>query len=218
MPQERSAEIIARIVHAAGVVFDREGFQSATTLRIQTLAGVSRGAFHHHFRTKRDLGDAVVARQTAFFAEAEAQGPANGLYTQALVDLSYRHCTALLTDPVIRASARLATEPGPYRCATSFRAPIDATVALLDAAREAGELIPGRNTFRIARCLTAWHTGTQILADAITRQHDLHDQVHAMWELSLPGIVLPGVLARLCLQPPPVNAQTVDERILLPVR
>jgi AcrR family transcriptional regulator len=52
----------ARIVEAARVLFNRHGFERVTIDDIMAAAGLTRGGFYHHFRTKEDLyGEAVAS-------------------------------------------------------------------------------------------------------------------------------------------------------------
>lgn len=52
----------ARIVEAARVLFNRHGFEGVTIDDVMAAAGLTRGGFYHHFRTKEDLyGEAVAS-------------------------------------------------------------------------------------------------------------------------------------------------------------
>ncbi|MBN1484376.1 MAG: TetR/AcrR family transcriptional regulator [Chloroflexia bacterium] len=53
--QQRSEETQAQILQAAGQLFAREGYDSASVADICRLAGVSKGAFYHHFQSKHAL-------------------------------------------------------------------------------------------------------------------------------------------------------------------
>jgi TetR/AcrR family transcriptional regulator, transcriptional repressor for nem operon len=55
----------ARILDAAAACFQREGYGGANIREIARIAGVTSGAFHHHFPTKKALGLAVLEERVA---------------------------------------------------------------------------------------------------------------------------------------------------------
>lgn len=69
--QQRSVDTRQRLLDAAVEVLDRHGYAGATTVRIQEVAGVSRGRLLHHFPARVDLLVAAVRHLTdARIAEA----------------------------------------------------------------------------------------------------------------------------------------------------
>ncbi len=203
--QDRAEQTVRRIVEAAGVVIDRDGYTGAATPEIQRRAGVSRGGFAHHFPTKADLGDAILARQHAYFrqvSERAESGPPPDLWLQALVDISYDYTYSIIRDPVMRAAVRLSTEPGPYQSADSYAAPLTAVTSVLESARQAGELQPYVIPAPVAQTLVGCFSGVQILSLALADREGLDQQVSAMWYVCMPGIARPDVFTRLRLNPP----------------
>src|SRR3954449_31039 len=63
--QERSETTTRQIVAAARARFRRDGFAATSIDAVVANAGVTKGAFYHHFETKDDLFEAV------FIAEHE---------------------------------------------------------------------------------------------------------------------------------------------------
>jgi AcrR family transcriptional regulator len=53
--QQRSVETKGKILKAAQDLFSRSGFESASVSEICALAGVSKGAFYHHFPSKQSV-------------------------------------------------------------------------------------------------------------------------------------------------------------------
>jgi AcrR family transcriptional regulator len=49
-----------RVLDAAAASFQMRGYHSTSTHDIVREAGITAGALHHHFRTKKDLGLAVI--------------------------------------------------------------------------------------------------------------------------------------------------------------
>ncbi|AIF48037.1 TetR/AcrR family transcriptional regulator [Dyella japonica] len=58
---EHKAQTRARIVESARRLFNRHGFQQVTIDQIMAEAGLTRGAFYHHFESKDELYAAAVA-------------------------------------------------------------------------------------------------------------------------------------------------------------
>ncbi|MFJ1590916.1 ScbR family autoregulator-binding transcription factor [Kitasatospora albolonga] len=203
--QDRAEQTVRRIVEAAGVVIDRDGYAGAATPEIQRIAGVSRGGFAHHFPTKADLGDAILARQHTYFrrvAERAESGPPPDLWLQALVDISFDYAYSIIRDPVMRAAVRLSTEPGPYQSAESYATPLSAVTSVLESARRAGEVQPHVDPASVALTLVGCFSGVQIVSLALADREGLDRQVSAMWSVCMPGVARPEVFTRLRLEPP----------------
>jgi AcrR family transcriptional regulator len=62
--QDRSRDTQARIMNAAITALVNDGYSGATTLRIQEIAGVSRGRLLHHYPSRDDLLVAAVSHLT----------------------------------------------------------------------------------------------------------------------------------------------------------
>lgn len=58
---EHKVQTRARIVESARRLFNRHGFQQVTIDQIMADAGLTRGAFYHHFDSKDELYAAAVA-------------------------------------------------------------------------------------------------------------------------------------------------------------
>jgi len=58
---EHKAQTRERIVHAARRLFNRHGFEQVSIDRVMSEAGLTRGAFYHHFDSKDELYAAAVA-------------------------------------------------------------------------------------------------------------------------------------------------------------
>ncbi len=53
--QQRSEETRAKIMESAVKLFSTQGYNKASVDDICTEAGISKGAFYHHFKTKQEL-------------------------------------------------------------------------------------------------------------------------------------------------------------------
>lgn len=58
---EHAIQTRARIVESARRLFNRHGFEQVTIDQVMAAAGLTRGAFYHHFRSKDELYAAAVA-------------------------------------------------------------------------------------------------------------------------------------------------------------
>ncbi|MFJ1802919.1 ScbR family autoregulator-binding transcription factor [Streptomyces sp. NPDC088180] len=205
---DRGEHTARRLVEAAGVVIDRTGYAGASTSEILRRAGVSRGALHHHFEGKEQLGNAILDRQHAFFRQISEQahaGPAPRVWLQALIDVSHLYTAGILEDPVLRAAVRLSIEPGPYLTAESYAGPLGAVTAVLESARAADELQDHVTPEEASRTIVGCYSGVQLLALALDERDALHQQVSALWALIMPGLARPAVLTRLRLSAPPAD-------------
>lgn len=63
--QRRSGDTQARILHAAEICFARQGYDATGVSEICAAAGVSKGAFYHHFAAKQDVFMALLTRWLA---------------------------------------------------------------------------------------------------------------------------------------------------------
>ena len=60
MTQQRSLDTREQIMTAAAELFCRTGYDATGVAEICSQAGVSKGAFYHHFPSKKDLFLAIV--------------------------------------------------------------------------------------------------------------------------------------------------------------
>jgi len=58
---EHKVQTRARVVESARRLFNRHGFEQVTIDQVMASAGLTRGAFYHHFDSKDDLYAAAVA-------------------------------------------------------------------------------------------------------------------------------------------------------------
>lgn len=73
MGQQRGADTRERILDEAHTLALGHGFGSSSVDRIIERAGVTKGAFFHHFKSKADLAHALVERYARFEDELGAE-------------------------------------------------------------------------------------------------------------------------------------------------
>ncbi|HEY9439386.1 MAG TPA: ScbR family autoregulator-binding transcription factor [Streptomyces sp.] len=109
--QDRAVRTHQELIRSAAEAFDRYGFASASLTGISTGAGVSSGALHFHFSSKRALGEAVEsAAAQALMAILTVRPPGNPTPLQLLVHVSQLLGTRLTEDAVLRAGFALAAD------------------------------------------------------------------------------------------------------------
>jgi AcrR family transcriptional regulator len=77
-PRDHKAKTRAKIVASARALFNRHGFDQVTIDQVMARAGLTRGGFYHHFRSKEELHAVAVAgiAGTSPFSRELARSPA----------------------------------------------------------------------------------------------------------------------------------------------
>jgi AcrR family transcriptional regulator len=128
----------SRLLDAAGAVIRRDGPQALTLDAVAAQAGVSKGGLLYHFKSKRELLDALVARWLDEFQrdiEAESGNFAER-YVRASDGAKAEEAgllAALVADPQVLAVVRERHAAWQDRVATDGGDTVDATVARLAA-------------------------------------------------------------------------------------
>ena len=128
----------AKLLDAASAVIRRDGPQALTLEAVAAQAGVSKGGLLYHFKSKRELLDALVSRWLDDFqADIDA---APGTFAQSYVRASDgAHAeeagmlAALVADPQVLAAVREAHRTWQDRVVAEGGNAVDATVARLAA-------------------------------------------------------------------------------------
>ena len=128
----------AKLLDAASAVIRRDGPQALTLDAVAAQAGVSKGGLLYHFRSKRELLDALVARWMDDFQRDIDAAP--GTFAESYVRASDGAkaeeaglLAALVADPAVLTAVRERHETWQDRIATESGDPVDATVARLAA-------------------------------------------------------------------------------------
>jgi AcrR family transcriptional regulator len=136
----RAGETRGRLLDAAAEVVRRDGPQNLTLDAVAAEAGVSKGGLLYHFKGKRDLVEALVARWLAEFQrdiDAAPDGFARG-YVRAsdpggAVAEELGLLAALVAEPGLLAPMRERYAVWQDRIEREGGDPVDATVARLAA-------------------------------------------------------------------------------------
>ncbi|WP_300163897.1 TetR/AcrR family transcriptional regulator [Solidesulfovibrio sp.] len=154
-----------RIVATAAAIMHRKGFLGTGLKEILDEAGVPKGSFYHHFKSKEDLGLAVVEFQAARLrARMEVCLGDAGLSPLARL----RHLFETLREDFVGAGFRLGcpignlaqemgdlSEPFRLRLAASLDRLAGWLAGHLEAGQRAGEIDPDLDSAQAARFLLA---------------------------------------------------------------
>ncbi|MFF1308644.1 ScbR family autoregulator-binding transcription factor [Streptomyces sp. NPDC058307] len=197
--QERAIRTRKTIVEAAGAVFDEHGYAASTIAMVLERAEVTKGALYFHFPSKESLAQAVLDEQLSLGAV-----PPHPCKVQEIVDMTFVFGQRLRTNSLLKGSVRLTVDqcaPPGVDHTGPFRQWSEHLVAMLQAAREQGELLPTVEPRNTADLLVGAFAGVQLMSRALNGREDLGHRISVMWAHLLPSIAVPGVLAGLDSRP-----------------
>ncbi|MFJ9153954.1 ScbR family autoregulator-binding transcription factor [Streptomyces sp. NPDC102270] len=197
--QERAIRTRRTIVEAAGAVFDEHGYAASTIAMVLERAEVTKGALYFHFSSKESLAQAVLDEQLSLGAV-----PPHPCKVQEIVDMTFVFGQRLRTNSLLKGSVRLTVDqcaPPGVDHTGPFRQWSEHLVAILQAAREQGELLPTVDPRDTADLLVGAFAGVQLMSRALSGREDLAHRISVMWAHLLPSIVVPGLLVGLDSRP-----------------
>ncbi|MFJ9034946.1 TetR family transcriptional regulator, partial [Streptomyces sp. NPDC102274] len=109
--QERAVRTRQALIRAAAEVFAEEGVALASISMISRRAGVSNGALHFHFESKKALAHAVLGEAAAAVTGVTDVAEGAGDSLQAVVDATHGLMGRLADDVVVRAGFGLCGGP-----------------------------------------------------------------------------------------------------------
>lgn len=186
--QERAARTRQALIRSGAEVFTEEGLAHTSLSTISRRAGVSNGALHFHFESKRALLRAIESkalesvRQIAREALARNEGP-----LQALVDATYRLMSAIAGDVVVRAGFELSDGPGRGEGPTARREWQRWVEEVLLRADEDGWLLEGVSADGAAAAVVAATVGFEVLGGE-DKAWLSEEKVAGFWDLLLPRL------------------------------
>jgi AcrR family transcriptional regulator len=130
------ADTRTRLLDAASEVIRRDGSQALTLDAVAAQAGVSKGGLLYHFKSKRELLDALVGRWLDDFQRDIDAGPdfVTGYVNASGVESDDKGLlAALVADPDTLASVRERYAEWQDRVVKESGDPVEATIARLAA-------------------------------------------------------------------------------------
>lgn len=195
--QARSERTRHTIIKAAADMFERYGYGATSLSDVISHAGVTKGSLYFHFASKEDLAHAVVDEQHAMWMDqARAFADRSVPALEGLIRMSYGLAGQLIEQPVVRAGIRLTLENGTFLRPRSdpYLDWIAAVENLLRQAVTQRELRVSTEPIRASRFVVSAFTGIQLVAQVLDERKLLFDRVEEMWDLLLPGLVVPKKL------------------------
>ncbi|WP_406393878.1 ScbR family autoregulator-binding transcription factor [Streptomyces sp. NBC_00887] len=186
--QDRAVRTRQELIRSAAEAFDRSGFAPSSLTEISVGAGVSSGALHFHFGSKRALGAAVESEAARILQDILAPHPCERPASlRNLVDTSHVLARRLAEDVVLRAGFGLAGDAAWQEDVALWRVWHTWVRSMLTRARAEGVLAADVLIDDLASAVTAVVVGAQALgradADWSPRQ-----AVDRFWNLLLPRI------------------------------
>lgn len=185
-PQERGADRRALVVAAARVV-DRTGYAAATLREIAAEAGTTLRALKAAFPRKEDLARAVVDEQHHRMVGALDTALLRHGPVEALVHGSRAIADLLMTDPVVRAGARLSGELGGAdpTVATLYRGWVEQVGDLLGRAQVSGDVSDRLDPAELGATVVSCLAGALMSPGG---PGGLHHRMAVMWRTVIDGM------------------------------
>ncbi len=192
--QERSQLTRTAIIKGAAEVFVERGYASASLDLIVDRAAVTRGGMYFHFKSKEKLANAVIQEQHRIaraYAEKALTSASSGF--EAMILMSAGLARQLTSEVVVRAGIRLTTDGSAKELSTiePYTDWMRTFENLTRLAIEQGDFQPTVDPLKVARFVVPAYTGVQLVSEAMNHREDLFERVREMWELLLPGLLVP---------------------------
>ncbi|MFD0319195.1 ScbR family autoregulator-binding transcription factor [Streptomyces flavalbus] len=190
--QERAVKTRRAVLEAAAVVFAEHGYTAATVADILRTAGVTKGALYFHFDSKEALARGVLEVQM------DRVLPEREIKMQEVVDLAMTVAHRLPEDPLLRAGARLSTDPvGRRQYGSAWPLWVGELSAILGEAHRRGETLAHVVPREVAELMVGSLNGVQLYAQMESGLRDVEYRVSVLLKHLLPSIASPAVLMRL---------------------
>ncbi|MEU9416737.1 ScbR family autoregulator-binding transcription factor [Streptomyces sp. NPDC048272] len=194
--QERAIQSRRIIVEAAAEMFNELGYDATTIGGLIDRIPLTRGGLYFHFTSKEELARAVLDEAVT------REGSTPQVHKlQEWVDLGLLLAHRLPKEPVLSASVRLSVD-AKARALFGTRWPdwISVGEGLLEEAGMRGELLAHVVPSEVSRLLVGAWTGVLLITEGIP-DGDLSREISNLFDLVLPNIAAPAVLAELDTSP-----------------
>ncbi|MEU5794375.1 MULTISPECIES: ScbR family autoregulator-binding transcription factor [unclassified Streptomyces] len=197
MRQDRAIRTRKLILENMASLFNEVGYDAATIAALVERTGLTRGALYFHFASKEDMARAVLDEAVT----TEGLSP-QSFKLQEWVDLGLLLAHRLPREPVLHAAIRLAVDPKARRLfGTRWPDWVALGRELLTEAKESGELLAHADPAAVSRVFVGAWTGVQLVTEVLEEKLSLSEEIAGLYQLLLPSIVTPAVLAKLDLSP-----------------
>jgi AcrR family transcriptional regulator len=194
MARQARAEVTrASIIKAAADLFDRYGYGATSLADIIAHAGVTKGSLYFHFSSKDELAQAVVHEQHAIWTEKARSVVDSGPALESLIRTTFTLADQLVEHPLVRGGIRLTLEQGTFQrpLPDPYLDWINFSTELLRRAVDERDVRTAVPLDRIAKFIVSSFTGLQLVAQVLGERRTLPDRMLEMWQVVLPGLVVP---------------------------
>lgn len=191
--QERAVRTRRVILEAAAAVFGERGYEAATISDVLEQAEVTKGALYFHFPSKEELARGVFDEAVT----TEGVRP-QSIKLQELADVILLMAYRLPREPMLSAALRMSVDLESRRLfGTRWPDWTELLAGLLKEARERGETHPHIDETEVARLMVCTWTGVRVVCEGLPEEYDLPHEIATLFQMLLPSIAVPTVLARL---------------------
>lgn len=189
--QDRGEATRELLLLSAARLFDEHGYAGTSISDISRKSGLTSGAVYFHYASKENLARAVVEEHFAAWPpliERLARSAAPAL--DKIIELSFEVARAFRDDILVRAGSRLWTERKAINAPlpVPFVGWIETVAALLEQARDQGDVAPHVDSGTAASVLVCAFFGTHTVSDALDGRSRIEEHVANLWLLFLPGL------------------------------
>ncbi|MCX4919990.1 TetR/AcrR family transcriptional regulator [Streptomyces sp. NBC_00687] len=196
---DRAKWTYGKILHAAGLVFEKNGYEGASVNEIIKVAGVTKGAFYFHFEAKKDLAVAILE------STLQVDGLIIGqeIKLQEVVDTGLILGHKITREPQIRAALRLSVS---YNAASIYGTPwpewIKFNTAQLAEAQQRGEVGIDVDPKAQAHQIAGTWSGLVLTGHSVYGNLEgLEERVSLMYENLMTVIAHPRLMRKLDFRP-----------------
>ncbi|GHC37366.1 ScbR family autoregulator-binding transcription factor [Streptomyces cinnamoneus] len=196
--QERGIRTRRAALEAAAALFAERGYEACTISEILARAGVTKGALYFHFDSKESLARGVLEEQVSLEGVAPQASK-----LQEWVDVGMALAHRLPQEPLLRAGARLATDPHMQKLVSTgpWATWSEVSADLLSEAKARGEVLPHVEPSATARFVISAWTGVLLVSQVTTALEDLEEQISVLFRHILPALATPAILVQLDTSP-----------------
>lgn len=190
--QERAMATREAIVRGAAIVFETNGYGTASLTQVADISGVTKGALYFHFKSKEDLAKAVIDEQhRRVTAESKGILTRNEPALASMILMCRQFGLQLIEDPIVRAGIRLTLESTSFghQVQDPYDDWINTMTALAEQAHAEEHLRSAIDPALLARYIVASFTGVQMVSEILTKRTDIMQRIGDMWAILLPGII-----------------------------
>ncbi|AWK08888.1 TetR family transcriptional regulator [Streptomyces spongiicola] len=195
--QDRAIRTRNQILESMASLFNEVGYDAATIAALVERTGLTRGALYFHFASKEDIARAVLDEAVTREGLRE-----QAFKVQEWVDLGLLLAYRVPREPILHAAIRLSVDPKARRLfGTRWPDWVAVGEGFLTEAKQRGELLPHADPAVVSRTVVGSWTGVQLVSEAMSEDLDLAEEISVLYQLVLPNVVTPTVLARIDSSP-----------------